>query len=62
MRRVHDDHPAWAHLGGAAVTEADLPLPVSGGARGATQDAKEANTEFTKWVDKKEAGGGGAAV
>jgi hypothetical protein len=26
---VRDIHPCWAHLGGKALTEADLPRPIS---------------------------------
>lgn len=29
LRDVQDTHTAWAHLNGKAVTEADLPRPIS---------------------------------
>jgi hypothetical protein len=29
LRDVHDIHPCWAHLGGKALSEADLPRPIS---------------------------------
>ncbi|WIA33064.1 hypothetical protein OEZ86_006220 [Tetradesmus obliquus] len=29
LRDVRDIHPCWAHLGGKALTEADLPRPIS---------------------------------
>jgi 3-ketoacyl-CoA synthase len=29
LRDVRDIHPCWAHLGGVALTEADLPRPIS---------------------------------
>lgn len=28
LRNVKEDHPAWQHLQGVPVTEADLPLPL----------------------------------
>lgn len=30
LRSFKSPHPAWAHLGGVPVTEADLPLPLHG--------------------------------
>jgi hypothetical protein len=29
LRDVRDIHPCWAHLEGKAMTEADLPRPIS---------------------------------
>jgi hypothetical protein len=29
LRNVRDIHPCWAHLGGVALTQADLPRPIS---------------------------------
>jgi hypothetical protein len=28
LRDINEAHPAWEHLGGVPVTEADLPVPL----------------------------------
>lgn len=29
LRDIHDIHGCWSHLNGVALTEADLPRPIS---------------------------------
>ena len=40
VRDVKEAHPAWQHLQGKGITEADLPMPLSGG--GGKDDMAEA--------------------